>query len=55
MRDPWNNMISLLPLQEFMSLTSVLEKLRASVLCSVFYVDSFQAAWALIQVSPKLL
>ncbi|RRT39403.1 hypothetical protein B296_00048333 [Ensete ventricosum] len=30
MNNPWNDIISLLPLQEFMSLTSVQGKLRAS-------------------------
>ncbi|RWW77466.1 hypothetical protein BHE74_00014368 [Ensete ventricosum] len=33
MKDPWNDIISLLPLQEFMSLTSVQRKLCASALC----------------------
>ncbi|RWV93263.1 hypothetical protein GW17_00044295 [Ensete ventricosum] len=36
MKKPWNNIISLLPLEEFMSLTSVQGKLRASALC--FYL-----------------
>ncbi|RRT41097.1 hypothetical protein BHE74_00037614 [Ensete ventricosum] len=45
----------LLPLQEFMSLTSVEEKLRASVPCSIFYVDSLHATWTLHQVPFKLL
>ncbi|RWW71797.1 hypothetical protein BHE74_00020443 [Ensete ventricosum] len=47
-------MIPLLPLQEFMSLTSVQGKLYASVPCSIFYVDSLHAAWILHQVPPKL-
>ncbi|RRT40243.1 hypothetical protein B296_00038272 [Ensete ventricosum] len=33
MKNPWNNIISLLPLQEFMSLTSIQGKLHASALC----------------------
>ncbi|RWV85116.1 hypothetical protein BHE74_00051111 [Ensete ventricosum] len=33
MKNQWNDIIPLLPLQEFMSLTSVQRKLRASVLC----------------------
>ncbi|RWW10076.1 hypothetical protein GW17_00026398 [Ensete ventricosum] len=33
MKNPWNDIISLLPLQEFMSLTFVQEKLRASAPC----------------------
>ncbi|RWW06640.1 hypothetical protein BHE74_00028711 [Ensete ventricosum] len=33
MKNPWNDIISLLPLQEFMSLTSVQEKLCASTSC----------------------
>ncbi|RWW49024.1 hypothetical protein BHE74_00044860 [Ensete ventricosum] len=48
-------MIALLPLQEFMSLTFVQGKLRASALCSIFYVDSLHTAWILHQVPPKLL
>ncbi|RWW86143.1 hypothetical protein BHE74_00005098 [Ensete ventricosum] len=48
-------MIPLLPLQEFMSLTLVQEKLCASTLCSIFYVNSVHVAWVLHQVSPKLL
>ncbi|RWW62242.1 hypothetical protein BHE74_00030642 [Ensete ventricosum] len=48
-------MISLLPLQEFMSLTSVQRKPRASALCSIFYINSLHIAWILHQVSPKLL
>ncbi|RWW49199.1 hypothetical protein BHE74_00044669 [Ensete ventricosum] len=54
MKNPWNDMISLLPLQEFMSLTSVQGKLRASAPCSIFYVDSLHAVWILCQVPPKL-
>ncbi|RZS29378.1 hypothetical protein BHM03_00063103 [Ensete ventricosum] len=30
MKNPWNKIISLLPLQEFMSLTSIQETLHAS-------------------------
>ncbi|RRT57522.1 hypothetical protein B296_00016419 [Ensete ventricosum] len=48
-------MISVLPLHEVMSLTSVQGKLRASAPCSLFYVDSLHAAWILHQVPPKLL
>ncbi|RRT54529.1 hypothetical protein GW17_00009895 [Ensete ventricosum] len=48
-------MISLLPLQEFMSLTSVQEKFCASAPCSIFYVDSLHVTWILHQVLPKLL
>ncbi|RWV95799.1 hypothetical protein GW17_00041530 [Ensete ventricosum] len=55
MKNPWNDMIALLPLQEFMSLTFVQGKLRASSLCSIFYVDSLHTAWILHQVPPKLL
>ncbi|RRT68162.1 hypothetical protein B296_00024113 [Ensete ventricosum] len=55
MKNPWNDMITLLPLQELMSLTFVQEKLRASIPCSIFYVDSLHAAWILHQVPPKLL
>ncbi|RRT40767.1 hypothetical protein B296_00037509 [Ensete ventricosum] len=55
MKNPWNDMITLLPLQEFMSLTSVQGKLRAFALCSIFYVDSLHVAWSFHQVPPKLL
>ncbi|RWV79784.1 hypothetical protein GW17_00059029 [Ensete ventricosum] len=55
MKNPCNNMISLLPLQGFVPLTSVQGKLHASVPCSIFYVDSLHAAWTLHQVPPKLL
>ncbi|RWW50314.1 hypothetical protein BHE74_00043444 [Ensete ventricosum] len=55
MKNPWNEMIPLLPLQEFMSLTSVQGKLRASTPCSIFYVDSLHVAWILHQVPLKLL
>ncbi|RZR95547.1 hypothetical protein BHM03_00024403 [Ensete ventricosum] len=48
-------MIPLLPLQEFMSLTSVQGKLYASTPCSIFYIDSIHAGWILYQVPPKLL
>ncbi|RWV95327.1 hypothetical protein GW17_00042050 [Ensete ventricosum] len=48
-------MISLLPLQEFMPLTSVQGKLRAFAPCSIFYIDSLHAAWILHRVLPKLL
>ncbi|RRT39160.1 hypothetical protein B296_00042642 [Ensete ventricosum] len=52
MKNPWNDMISLLPLQEFMPLTSVQGKLHASASCSIFYVDSLHVAWILHQVPP---
>ncbi|RRT49976.1 hypothetical protein B296_00034503 [Ensete ventricosum] len=55
MKNPWNNMISLLPLQEFMPLTSVQGKLSASTPCFFFYIDSLHMAWILPQVPPKLL
>ncbi|RRT75260.1 hypothetical protein B296_00009801 [Ensete ventricosum] len=54
MKNSWNDMIPLLPLQEFMSLTSVQGKLCASAPCSLFYVDSLHAAWIFYQVPPKL-
>ncbi|RWV87725.1 hypothetical protein GW17_00050253 [Ensete ventricosum] len=55
MKNPWNDMISLLPLQEFMPLTFVQGKLYASAPCSIFDVNSLYAAWILHQVPPKLL
>ncbi|RRT53003.1 hypothetical protein B296_00016427 [Ensete ventricosum] len=55
MKNPWNDMISLLPLQEFMPLTSIQGKLCASAPCSIFYIDSLHATWILHQVPPKLL
>ncbi|RWW73375.1 hypothetical protein BHE74_00018760 [Ensete ventricosum] len=55
MKNPWNNMISPLSLQEFMSLTSVQGKLCVSAPCFIFYVDSLHVAWILHQVPPKLL
>ncbi|RZS10261.1 hypothetical protein BHM03_00041449 [Ensete ventricosum] len=48
-------MISLLPLQEFMPLTSNQGKLCASAPCFIFYVNSLHAAWILHQVPLKLL
>ncbi|RRT41637.1 hypothetical protein B296_00049757 [Ensete ventricosum] len=48
-------MISLLSLQEFMSLTSIQGKLCASALCFIFYVNSLHVAWILYQIPPKLL
>ncbi|RRT49739.1 hypothetical protein B296_00037402 [Ensete ventricosum] len=51
MKNQWNDMILLLPLQEFMSLISIKRKLCASTSCSIFYVDSLYAAWTLHQVS----
>ncbi|RWV95071.1 hypothetical protein BHE74_00037518 [Ensete ventricosum] len=50
-----NDMIPLLPLQEFMSLTSIQRKLYASTPCFIFYVDSLHVTWILNQVPPKLL
>lgn len=47
-------MISLLHLQEFISLTSVQGKFHASTLCFVLYIDSLYAASTLHRVSPKL-
>ncbi|RRT58978.1 hypothetical protein B296_00000653 [Ensete ventricosum] len=55
MKNPWNDMITLLPLQEFMPFTFVQGKLHASTPCSIFYIDSLQAAWILHQVPPKSL
>ncbi|RRT82417.1 hypothetical protein BHE74_00004120 [Ensete ventricosum] len=55
MKNSWNDIISLLPLQEFMLLTFVQEKLCASATYFIFYVNSFHAAWILHQVPPKLL
>ncbi|RWV96679.1 hypothetical protein GW17_00040592 [Ensete ventricosum] len=53
MKNSWNNMISLLPLQEFMPLTSVQGKLCVSAPCSIFYVDSLHVTWILHQVPSK--
>ncbi|RRT79353.1 hypothetical protein B296_00010941 [Ensete ventricosum] len=55
MKNSWNDIIPLLPLQEFMPLISVQGKLCVSTLCSIFYVDSLHAAWILHQVPPKSL
>ncbi|RRT67173.1 hypothetical protein B296_00025509 [Ensete ventricosum] len=55
MKNLWNDiMIPLLPLQEFMSLTSVQRKLCASAPCFIFYVDSLDVTWILHKVSSKL-
>ncbi|RRT48550.1 hypothetical protein B296_00025836 [Ensete ventricosum] len=54
MKYPWNDTIPLLPLQEFISLTSIQGKLRASTLCFIFYVDSLYAPRVFHQVPPKL-
>ncbi|RWW48662.1 hypothetical protein BHE74_00045244 [Ensete ventricosum] len=54
MKNPWNDIISLLPLQEFMSLTSIQGKLYASAPCFIFYAISLHVAWILHQVPPKL-
>ncbi|RRT52367.1 hypothetical protein B296_00027482 [Ensete ventricosum] len=40
MKNPWNDMIPLLPLQEFMPLTFVQGKLCVFAPCFIFYVDS---------------
>ncbi|RWW67996.1 hypothetical protein BHE74_00024514 [Ensete ventricosum] len=55
MKNPWNDMISLLPLREFIPMTSVQGKLRASTPCSIFYVDSLHTAWILHRVPLKSL
>ncbi|RZS17209.1 hypothetical protein BHM03_00049327 [Ensete ventricosum] len=55
MKNPWNDMISLLPLQEFMPLTSIQGKLRASAPCFIIYVDSLHTALILHQIPPKSL
>ncbi|RRT36373.1 hypothetical protein B296_00043174, partial [Ensete ventricosum] len=55
MKNPWNDMIPLLALQEFMFLTSVQGKLCASTPCSIFYVNSLHAVWILHQVPPRSL
>ncbi|RWV99153.1 hypothetical protein GW17_00037959 [Ensete ventricosum] len=55
MKNPWNDMIPLLSVQEFMPLTSVQGKLRASAPSFIFYVDSLHSAWILHQVPPKSL
>ncbi|RRT74822.1 hypothetical protein B296_00008684 [Ensete ventricosum] len=55
MKNSWNDMIPLLPLQEFMSLTYVQGKLYASAPYSIFYIDSLHVIWILHQVPPKLL
>ncbi|RWW81869.1 hypothetical protein BHE74_00009701 [Ensete ventricosum] len=55
MKNQWNDIIPLLPLQEFISLSSIQGELHASAPCSIFYVDSLHAAWILHQVSLKLL
>ncbi|RWV82135.1 hypothetical protein BHE74_00041717 [Ensete ventricosum] len=55
MKNPWNDMIPLLPLQELMSLTYVQGRLCASAPCFIFYVDSIYRVWILHQISPKLL
>ncbi|RWW87578.1 hypothetical protein BHE74_00003587 [Ensete ventricosum] len=48
-------MVPLLPLQEFISLTSIQGKLCASTSYSIFYDDSLNAAWILHHVPPKFL
>ncbi|RWV94278.1 hypothetical protein GW17_00043203 [Ensete ventricosum] len=55
MKNPSNDMIPLLPLQEFIPLTSIQGKLHASAPCSIFYVDSLHVTWILHQVSHKSL
>ncbi|RWW53385.1 hypothetical protein BHE74_00040124 [Ensete ventricosum] len=54
MKNSWNNIIPLLPLQEFMSLTSVQGKLHVSTPCSIFYVNSLHAAWILQLLHPLI-
>ncbi|RWV86503.1 hypothetical protein GW17_00051602 [Ensete ventricosum] len=54
MKNPWNNMIPLLPLQEFMPLTSIQGKLRAFAPCFIFYVDSLHAAWYTLPSSTQV-
>ncbi|RRT50762.1 hypothetical protein B296_00037424 [Ensete ventricosum] len=44
MKNPWNDMIPLLPLQEFMPVTFVQGKLRASAPCSIFMSTLFYVA-----------
>ncbi|RRT31609.1 hypothetical protein B296_00048568 [Ensete ventricosum] len=53
MKNLYNDMISFLPLQEFMSLTFIQGKLCASAPCFIFYVDSLHAVWILHQFPPK--
>ncbi|RWW03836.1 hypothetical protein GW17_00032976 [Ensete ventricosum] len=55
MKNPWNDMIPLLPLQEFMPLTSVQGKRHASAPCSIFYIDSLHTTWILHRVPLKSL
>ncbi|RWV80109.1 hypothetical protein BHE74_00034250 [Ensete ventricosum] len=55
MKNPWNNIIPLLPLQEFMSLTSLSKESFVLPLHVSIYVDSLHATWILHQVPPKLL
>ncbi|RWW03720.1 hypothetical protein BHE74_00019422 [Ensete ventricosum] len=55
MKNPWNSMIPLLPLQEFMPLTFVQGKLCAYAPCSIFYVDSLLVVWILHHVPHKSL
>ncbi|RRT80274.1 hypothetical protein B296_00007142 [Ensete ventricosum] len=55
MKNPWNDMISLLPLQEFIPLTFVQGKLCASAPCFIFNIDSLHTTWILHQVPPKSL
>ncbi|RZR75371.1 hypothetical protein BHM03_00055932 [Ensete ventricosum] len=54
MQNPWNDMIPLLPLQEFMSIISIQGKFRGSTIYFIFYIDSLHATWILHQVPPKL-
>ncbi|RRT42945.1 hypothetical protein B296_00056775 [Ensete ventricosum] len=54
MKNPLNDMTSRLPLQEFMSLTSIQGNLCAFAPCSIFYVDSLYMTWIFHQVPPKL-
>ncbi|RWW08288.1 hypothetical protein GW17_00028292 [Ensete ventricosum] len=47
--------MTLLPLQELMSLAFVQEKFCTSNPCFIFYANSIHVAWALHQILPKLL
>ncbi|RZS23241.1 hypothetical protein BHM03_00056137 [Ensete ventricosum] len=55
MRDPWNDIISLLPLQELMSFFNLCPR-KASCLYFMFHFlcRLIHAAWALHQAPPKL-
>ncbi|RRT39264.1 hypothetical protein B296_00056678 [Ensete ventricosum] len=55
MKNPLNDMISLLPLQKLIFLTYVQGKLHAFISCSIFHINSLYIVWILQQVLPKLL